>query len=261
MAWVKLDDQFPDHTKVVSLSSDAFRLHVSAMCYCSAQLTDGRVTPLVTRRLTWYVTDTNAVINELVTARLWETAGDDYIIHDYLEYNPSASEVKQQRKANADRQAKHRNDKRNTGSNSVSNASVTRPPTPSPSPSDRDEGKGDPPAVIDNPIPENDPEFKAAISKLEHAKIGSMTGAALLELGTLWPDLTNGRRAWLDDAIRVAQASKAKSPVYALRVLANAIQSNEQPGQVPERKTTRRGGVDDATLDRLMQEALQNGNQ
>lgn len=200
---------------------------------------------------------------ELVTAGVWDVDPvDGWNIHDYGEYNPTKvvseelSAIRSQAgKAGAAKrwQLAKQTDSKQHGK--------TMPPTPSPSPSDRDEGKGDPPAVIDNPIPENDPEFKAAISKLEHAKIGSMTGAALLELGALWPDLTNGRRAWLDDAIRVAQASKAKSPVYALRVLANAIQSNEQPGQVPERKTTRRGGVDDATLDRLMQEALQNGNQ
>ena len=254
MSWVRLDDQFADHPKVVGLSSDAFRLHVSAMCYCAAQLTDGRVTALLTRRLTWFVTDTAAVTNELVTAGLWEQDGDDYLIHDYLEYNPSGDDVRQQRKANADRQAKHRNGKRNDGSNSVSNAlrnaPVTRPPTPSPSPY-REEGIYRPAVEITNPIPETDPEFQAAISRLEGARIGGMNGSALLELSALWPDLTNGRRAWLDDAIRVAQANKAKSPVYALRVLASAIQNNERPGQVPERKPGKRGGTTSAELDAI----------
>lgn len=254
MSWVRLDDQFADHPKVLRLSSDAFRLHVSAMCYCSAQLTDGRVTPLLTRRLTWFVTDPSQIINELVTAGLWESDGDDYIIHDYLEYNPSADDVRQQRKANADRQAKHRDSKRNTGTNAVSNAlhnaPVTASPTPSPSPSERDEGKRQP-VRVDNPTPEDDPEFSAALSKLEQARIGGMNGTAALELSALWPELTNGRRAWLDDAIRVAQASKAKSPVYAVRVLANALTNNERPGQTPERKQGRQAAHTAADLDAI----------
>ncbi len=114
-----------------------------------------------------------------------------------------------------------------------------------------DEGLARPPSRVDSPMPENDPEFSAAISKLEQARIGSMTGTALLELSALWPDLTNGRRAWLDDAIRVAQASKAKSPVYAVRVLANALANNERPGQAPERKQTR-GAPQERDLDAIL---------
>lgn len=126
--------------------------------------------------------------------------------------------------------------------------------------SEQDEVMARQDARIDNPIPNDDPEFSDAVSKLTHAKIGGMNGQALIELSALWSEACNGRRAWLDDAIRVAQANKAKSPVYAIRVLANALSNNERPGQVPERKpSTQRGGVDDATLDRLVQEALQNG--
>ena len=78
-----------------------------------------------------------------------------------------------------------------------------------------------------------------------------MNGQALIELSALWPELTNGYRAWLDDAITVAQANKAKSPVYAVRVLANALSNNERPGQVPERKTGRQVGHTAADLDAI----------
>lgn len=104
------------------------------------------------------------------------------------------------------------------------NANVSRETFPAPAPE---------PAP--SPFPESDPAWGAAIAKLEQAGIGSMTGGALLELATLWPDMQNGHGGWLDDAIRVAQASKARSPVYALRVLSGALANNQRPGQTPQR--------------------------
>ena len=35
MAWVRLDDQFPDHPKVIGLSNEAFRLYVGSIAYCA----------------------------------------------------------------------------------------------------------------------------------------------------------------------------------------------------------------------------------
>lgn len=212
MSWVRLDDQFADHPKVLRLSSDAFRLHVSAMCYCSAQLTDGRVTPLLTRRLTWFVTDPSQIINELVTAGLWESDGDDYIIHDYLEYNPSADDVRQQRKANADRQAKHRDSKRNTGTNAVSNALRNVPVTASPSPS-----------------PNDDEERARALSDLQ--VLGLFNKTMLDQFDDMWPELS-GRRDWIGKAITVARDNNASSPAYALKVLANALHTGKEPGYI-----------------------------
>jgi len=79
-----------------------------------------------------------------------------------------------------------------------------------------------------------------------------MTGTALLELQSLWPDLRNGKREWLDDAITVAHANKASSPVYAIRVLANAVKTGNRPGQVPERTSGRKStGVSKADMDAI----------
>lgn len=106
----------------------------------------------------------------------------------------------------------------------------------------RDEGIARPPAsapVTD--FPEHDPDWGVAISKLEGARIGGMSGSVLLELNALWPDFANGRRDWLDDAILVAKANNAHSPTYAIRVLAGALRDNKRPGSVPEAKP-RQGG-------------------
>lgn len=103
----------------------------------------------------------------------------------------------------------------------------------------RDEGIARPPAAAPvTDFPEQDPDWGAAISKLEGANIGGMSGSVLLELNAVWPDFSNGRRDWLDDAILVAKANNAHSPTYAIRVLAGAIRDNKRPGSAPERKTT-----------------------
>jgi hypothetical protein len=76
-----------------------------------------------------------------------------------------------------------------------------------------------------------------------------MTGTALLELQALWPDLRNGRRAWIDDAIAVAHANNASSPVYAIRVLANSVKTGKRPGETTTQPASRSKGRD---LDALL---------
>ena len=85
MTWLKLDDRFPRHPKVLSLSDRAFRAHVSGLCYCAEQLTDGVVEAgIVDKR----------AARELVGAGLWiEMPAGRHRIHDFLDYNPSKAEA------------------------------------------------------------------------------------------------------------------------------------------------------------------------
>ena len=94
MTWVRLDDQFADHPKVVGLSAVAFRLHVRAICYAARHETDGVIpAAFVIKR----------AATELVGAGLWEENPAGYIIHDYLEYNPSAASLRAKRAAESER--------------------------------------------------------------------------------------------------------------------------------------------------------------
>ena len=43
MAWIKIDDSFPDHPKVIGLSDKAFRIHIEGLCYSGRFLTDGLI--------------------------------------------------------------------------------------------------------------------------------------------------------------------------------------------------------------------------
>lgn len=107
MPWVKLDDRFPSHRKVALLSDRAFRLHVSAICWCAENLTDGRIgdreLPLVA-----HIRGIKAIAKQLEDAGVWDRIEDGWAIHDYLDYNPSREQVLLDRKKNAERQERWR---------------------------------------------------------------------------------------------------------------------------------------------------------
>jgi hypothetical protein len=97
MSWVKIDDKFGLHPKIIALSDAAFRAHVLALCYCASNRTDGFIS-LAAARLFASV----RVIRELTGAGLWhmeENGG--YTLHDYLAYNPSKAEAEATAKAKA----------------------------------------------------------------------------------------------------------------------------------------------------------------
>lgn len=128
MPWVRLDDRFPSHRKVALLSDRAFRLHVSAICWCAENLTDGRIgdreLPLIA-----HIRSAKATAKQLEDSGLWDRTNDGWVIHDYLDYNPSREQVLAERKKNAERQERFRRRRagkplppdgaRNAGSNGV----------------------------------------------------------------------------------------------------------------------------------------------
>lgn len=92
MTWVKLDDGFADHPKIVRAGPTAAWLHVAALCYCARHLTDGRIAANKVRTLTELPRISNE-IRRLTATGLWTKDGDDYVIHDYLKYQPSRADV------------------------------------------------------------------------------------------------------------------------------------------------------------------------
>ena len=114
MAWVRIDEHFSEHPKLAALGAmlpAAGWLHVSALCYCNRHLTDGRFpTQLVAAWWPWhgYALDGLAIgpydlALALVTAGVWEDdeAGGCYVIHDYLDFQPSRTDVLKTRRAKA----------------------------------------------------------------------------------------------------------------------------------------------------------------
>jgi hypothetical protein len=108
MPWVRFDDQFPWHLKVSRLSDAAFRLHTSAVCWSSRHLTDGQIPHDGLRDVAPRVRQPMKAADELVSVGLWRTEEAGWIIHDYLDYQPSAAEVRAKRKAATERKRQSR---------------------------------------------------------------------------------------------------------------------------------------------------------
>ena len=111
MTWLKTDDKFPEHRKVRRLTDSAYRLHHTAMCACAKDETDGLVTEADIadmehgERLAKHVP-------ALVAASLWEVVPGGWLIHDYLDYNPSHAALTEKRDADRERQERYRKGKR-----------------------------------------------------------------------------------------------------------------------------------------------------
>lgn len=101
MPWIRFEDNFAEHPKVLAVSDAAFRLHIRAVAYCSRLLTDGAVSVAALASIKsgkWGL----RLADELVDARLWEKRHDGYQIHDYLHYQPSRAHIEEIRKQRAD---------------------------------------------------------------------------------------------------------------------------------------------------------------
>ena len=103
--WVKLDDNFAEHPKLIKAGPRAGWLHVAALCYCSRQLTDGHIPETALRLL---MAGGRVLADRLVEAGLWEPEGDGWHIHDYLDYQPSAAKVRAERQSAQERMQRHR---------------------------------------------------------------------------------------------------------------------------------------------------------
>jgi hypothetical protein len=104
MAWAKLDDQFVEHPRISVLSDKAFRLHVASICHASRKLTDGHISETDARVLRALTRTGKRHVDELLDAGVWNVnGGNGWVIRDYLDYNPPADEVKERRKAEAER--------------------------------------------------------------------------------------------------------------------------------------------------------------
>ena len=92
--WIRLDRGFPENPKVVPLSDAAFRLHVTLICWCARNKTNGVVTYGVMKALA-----PKARVKELLDAGLLDDNGEAYEVHDYLMHQESAEQEDAYRKA------------------------------------------------------------------------------------------------------------------------------------------------------------------
>ena len=98
MPWFRVEDSFHQHPKVIAAGNPAIGLWVRCGTYSSQYLTDGQVP---THIATAYGKPRE--ITALVRAHLWIETDTGFLMPDYLEYNPSAADIKQRRKVDAER--------------------------------------------------------------------------------------------------------------------------------------------------------------
>jgi hypothetical protein len=104
MAWARLDDSFYSHPKVRRAGLAAVGLHVRAISYSAAHLLDGHIDVGWAKEAGG--TQHRKLVNALLGANLWEPNGDGFVIHDYLDYNPSRESVLAKRAADSERKKK-----------------------------------------------------------------------------------------------------------------------------------------------------------
>lgn len=99
MPWFKIDDGFHSHPKVLAAGNAAMGLWSRCGSYCSDHSTDGFVPEVLAKTY-----GTRAEIARLVELGWWRKVEGGYTMHDFLDYNPSAEQVRAERSAAAERQ-------------------------------------------------------------------------------------------------------------------------------------------------------------
>jgi hypothetical protein len=98
MAWGRLDDGFYDHPKIDRLGKDRLAcvgLWTLTVSWCNRYLTNGFVPTERVLRLG----GTTRLAAALTAAGLWEEVDGGYLIHDFLHFNESADEIREDREA------------------------------------------------------------------------------------------------------------------------------------------------------------------
>jgi hypothetical protein len=90
--YITLHDGMPENKKVKPLGDKSFRTLIELWCWCSRNGTDGNVDSDM------FLTFGNArARDQLLDKGLVERAGQDYIVHDYLEHQRSQDEIRELR--------------------------------------------------------------------------------------------------------------------------------------------------------------------
>lgn len=110
MVWVRIDENFAQHPKVLRAGPLGMAMQIAALCYCNRHMTDGFVPKQIAKGLLdldglgmrmsgnglmgagldaeWHL-----VVEDLVEAGLWDEVDGGWQIHDYLDFQPSRQQI------------------------------------------------------------------------------------------------------------------------------------------------------------------------
>jgi hypothetical protein len=109
MSWAKVDDQLHAHRKAKlawKRHPRALGLHLLALSYCAGHLTDGFVDVEFVEEKVPVARERDAVTKALVDAGLWAAEDGGWRIHDWLDYNPSRTDVLEKRRKDSARKSR-----------------------------------------------------------------------------------------------------------------------------------------------------------
>lgn len=107
MSWARLDDGYDGNPKMLRLGLTATGLHARAIAYCAQHETDGKLPAAwVNAQLAELKpAEQRRLLEALLEANALERNGSGYVIHDFLEYNPSRAELAARRQEEHERKA------------------------------------------------------------------------------------------------------------------------------------------------------------
>src|SRR4051812_45723186 len=93
--WFKMDNAFTDNPKVLRVGPSAGYLWIASIAWCARNQTDGILPKQQVKLLVdWQDSVSPFLLAELlVSERLWIDAENSYEVHDYLDWQQSASEI------------------------------------------------------------------------------------------------------------------------------------------------------------------------
>jgi hypothetical protein len=243
MTWVRIDEEFARHPKVVAVGPLGMAMQVAGLCYCNQYLTDGFIPRAAAATLLsfdgidvtmWEVkgivsggaeASWNLVASSLVDQQLWEEIPGGYLIHDYHDYQPTKAEVLELRKLRSEAGRK--------GGKASSRANPKQVLKPVPSNgSSRTEAKPKPvpvPVPVTSAVPLKT-SSKAVTAELKHevdkliealAEVDSHSHVVLLALARELP---------LSSVAKVRESCQAKrvGAGYAVNALRSEIAEREK---------------------------------
>lgn len=111
MPWARLDDGFWSHPKTMRLADvapEAGFLHIRAISYSTRHMTDGFLSDSALTALMPDASERARATEVLVEEGVWYRDGDKgYVIHDFLDWNPSRAQIMEKRLRDRERKAQN----------------------------------------------------------------------------------------------------------------------------------------------------------
>lgn len=137
MPWLKLDDSMGEHRKTRRVLRTAglapFGLHALGLLHAARYLTDGFVEQEYVEEVCDLARvrerDRPELVAALESPQLWVPTDGGWVLHDYLDYNPSKAQVLEARRKDSERKAAGRRSESRRSPNGI-HADAERIPTP-----------------------------------------------------------------------------------------------------------------------------------